>query len=137
MKHNTLLLIKPNATAKNKIGAIIKMVEEHGFIVENLKMFRMDATLANEFYAEHVGKSFFEELMGFMLSGPIVAVVLHRDNAVTFLRELIGNTMFGKANPGTIRHLFADSSTQNAVHASDAIERAKVEIGLIFPEWKQ
>jgi len=136
MEHNTLLLIKPNATAKNKIGAIIKMVEEHGFTVENLKMFRMDETLANEFYAEHVGKSFFEELMGFMLSGPIVGVVLRRENAVPFLRDLIGNTIKDKAMPGTIRFLYADSSTQNAVHASDAIERAKIEIDLIFPEWK-
>ncbi|MCD4817274.1 MAG: nucleoside-diphosphate kinase [Candidatus Cloacimonetes bacterium] len=137
MEHNTLLIIKPNATAKNKVGAIIKMVEDHGFIIERIKMFRFDEKLAKEFYTEHIGKPFFGRLMEFMLSGTVVGVVLHRDSAVPLLRELIGNTIIGKAKAGTIRYLFADTSTRNAVHASDSIARAKVEIELIFPELKQ
>jgi len=137
MEQSTLLIIKPNVTAKNKSGEIIKIVEDHGFVIESIKKFRMDEELANEFYAEHTGKSFFAELMGFMLSGTVVAVVLRRENAITFLRELIGNTIKEKAKPGSIRYLYADSSTQNAVHASDSVGRAKIEIDLIFPEFKK
>jgi len=134
MKQNTLLLIKPNSTEKNQIGSILKMVEENEFVIDQLKMFKMDEDLANAFYAEHLGKGFFDELSAFMRSGKIVGVVLSRENAVLKLRELVGNTDCTKAALGTIRSIFGESIGENAVHASDSIESAEREIGLIFPE---
>lgn len=134
MKQNTLLLIKPNATRKHKIGSILKMVEENGFVVEKLKMFIMDNNFADRFYAEHIGKDFFPRLKSFMLSGKIVGAVLSREDAILKLRELVGNTNPEKAALGTIRFLYADSFTENAVHASDSPESAEREIRLIFPE---
>ncbi|MCD6182201.1 MAG: nucleoside-diphosphate kinase [Candidatus Cloacimonetes bacterium] len=134
MEHTTLLLIKPNATAKNKIGEIIKMVEDHGFVIDRLKIFRFDTELGRQFYAIHAEKPFFSRLIDFMTSGKTVAVVVHRDNAVAFLRKLVGNTDHTQAAPGTIRHLYGESITMNAVHASDSPENAVREIGLIFPE---
>ncbi len=134
MKQKTLLLIKPNATKKNKIGSILKIVEDNGFVIEQLKMFSMDNDLADTFYAEHIGKSFYPQLKSFMLSRKIVVAVLFREDAIVKLRELVGNTNFEKAAPGTIRFLFADSFTENAVHASDSPESAELEIALIFPK---
>ena len=133
MKQNTLLLIKPNSTEKNQIGSILKMVEENEFVIDQLKMFKMDEDLANAFYAEHLGKGFFDELSAFMRSGKIVGVVLSRENAVLKLRELVGNTDCTKAALGTIRSIYGKSIGENAVHASDSIESAEREIGLIFP----
>lgn len=134
MIEKTLLLIKPNATKKNAIGAILKMIEDNEFEITKLKMFRMDNELADKFYAEHIGKSFYETLKSFMLSGNIVGAVLIREDAIIKLRELVGNTNPEKAALGTIRYLFADSFTENAVHASDSSQSAKREIWLIFPE---
>ena len=135
MEHNTLLLIKPNITAKNKIGEILKIIEDHGFIIDRLKMFRMSEKIASEFYQEHKGKSFYGRLVEFMMSGTTVGAVLHRNNAVQMLRELIGNTDHQKAHPGTIRFLYGETITRNAVHASDSIEHAEREIKLIFPDF--
>jgi len=134
MLQETLLLIKPNATKKNKIGEILRMIEANGFVIEKLKMFRMDKDLADEFYQEHLGKNFYEELSGFMRSGKIVGVVLSREEAIVKLRELVGHTDYTKANLGTIRSLYGDSMTENAVHASDSEVSAKREISLIFPQ---
>ncbi|TSA23688.1 nucleoside-diphosphate kinase [bacterium] len=134
MEQKTLLLIKPNATKKNKIGSIFKIVEDNGFVIEQLKMFSMDNDLADTFYAEHICKSFYLQLKSFMLSGKIVGAVLFREDAIVKLRELVGNTNFEKAAHGTILFLFADSFTENAVHASDSHESAELEISLIFPK---
>ncbi len=134
MEQKTLLLIKPNATRKNKIGSILKIVEDNGFVIDQLKMFTMDNELADIFYAEHIVKSFYPQLKSFMLSGKIVGAVLSREDAILKLRELVGNTNYEKAALGTIRFLFADSFTENAVHASDSPESAEREMSLIFPE---
>jgi len=134
MEQKTLLLIKPNATKKNKIGSILKIVEDNGFVIEQLKMFSMDNDLADTFYAEHIGKSFYPQLKSFMLSRKIVVAVLFREDAIVKLRELVGNTNFEKAAHGTILFLFADSFTENAVHASDSPESEELEIALIFPK---
>jgi nucleoside-diphosphate kinase len=136
MEHDTLLLIKPDATAKNKIGEILRIIELHGFIVERLRLFRMDKELASEFYAEHKEKTFYNRLMEFMQSGKVIGAILHRNNAVEYLRELIGDTDHQKARPGTIRCLYGETITRNAVHASDSVERAKEEIKLIFPDYQ-
>ncbi len=134
MEQKTLFMIKPDATGDNHIGEILQMVEKNGFVVEKMKMFEMDEALVEEFYAEHVGKYFFPEHSAFMRSGKIVGVILKREDAVLKLRELVGATDFTQAALGTIRAIFGKSKGENAVHASDSIESAKREIGLIFPE---
>jgi nucleoside-diphosphate kinase len=136
MEHDTLLLIKPDATAKNKIGEIIRIIEMHGFIIERMRMFRMDKELASAFYSEHKGKPFYNRLMEFMQSGKVVGAILHRNNAVEFLRDLIGDTDHQKARPGTIRYMYGETITRNAVHASDSVERAREEVKLIFPDYQ-
>ncbi len=135
MQH-TLLLIKPNATKKHVSGAILKMIEEAGFVIEGLKMFRMDRAFAETFYAVHKGKPFYEKLVEFMVSGKTIAVALTRENAVQFLREFIGATNPEEADEGTIRCLYGDTVTLNAVHASDCVENARKELAFVFPDLK-
>lgn len=132
MKKHTLLLIKPNATKKHQIGAILKMVEENGFEIDKLKLFYMDSDLADQFYAEHIGKGFFSDLKDFMMSGKIVGAQLSREDAVLKLRELVGNTDSTKAALGTIRAIYGISKGENAVHASDSDASAERELKLIF-----
>ena len=133
MTEKSLLLIKPNATRKKHIGEIITIIEQHGFNILQIKSFFFDTELANKFYAEHIGKEFFQRLITFMMSGMIVGLLVEKDNAVPELRELVGDTYPEKRKPGTIRALYADTVTENAVHASDSHDHALHEIGLIFP----
>lgn len=133
MTEQTLLLIKPNATAKGHIGEILSIIEKHGYRILQLKSFQFNKELADKFYAEHIGKEFFERLVKFMTSGMTVAALLEKENAVPDLRELIGDTNPDKRKPGTIRYLYADTVTENAVHASDSHDHALHEISLIFP----
>lgn len=134
MEQKTLFMVKPDATGDNHIGEILAMVEKNGFVIENMKLFKMDEKLVEEFYLEHVGKYFFAEHSEFMRSGKIVGVELSRDDAILKLRELVGATEVSEAAMGTIRSIFGKSRGENAVHASDSIESAKREIGLIFPK---
>ena len=127
------MLIKPDAASKNKIGEIIKMIEDNGFIIQKMKMLQMTDELAKNFYAVHKGKSFFKELLKFMTSDKIVAIVLKRENAVDELRLLVGATNSNEAKVGTIRYLYGTDIQCNAVHASDSVENAKKEISIIFP----
>ncbi len=129
-----LLLIKPNATKKHVSGAILKMIEEAGFEIVAMKMLRMDRAFAETFYDVHRGKSFFERLIDFMISGKTIAVALQKDNAVTSLREFIGATNPDEAAEGTIRRLYGDTVTFNAVHASDSDDNARKELAFVFPE---
>jgi nucleoside-diphosphate kinase len=135
MERFTLLLIKPNATAKNKIGEILKIMEDHGFVIEALKLMVLDDEITSRFYAEHKGKPFYEGLVEFMHSGKTVAAVLRRENAVTELRKLVGNTDPAKAEAGTIRHIYGETVRMNAVHASDSVENAQKEISIMFPDF--
>ena len=130
-----MLLIKPNATAKNKIGEILKIMEDHGFVIEALKMMILDDEVTSRFYAEHKGKPFYEGLVKFMHSGKTVAAVLKRENAILELRKLVGDTDPEKAEAGTIRRLYGETVRMNAVHASDSVENAKREISIIFPDF--
>lgn len=132
MMEKTLLLIKPDSTSKNHIGAILQIVEEHGFVVDQLKMIRMDEPLAARFYAVHKGKDFYQKLVDFMTSGKTVAAVLLRDNAVAELRKLVGTTDYHNSKPETIRRIYGETITRNAVHASDSVENAHNEISIIF-----
>ncbi len=132
MNQQTLLLIKPNACKKNVIGRILDIAECNQFKIKQLKMFQMDHDLADRFYEMHIGKDFYQGLKDFMTSDVTVGVILEKDNAIDELRLLVGNTDPVKANPGTIRHMYGESITINAVHASDSEENAKREINIIF-----
>jgi nucleoside-diphosphate kinase len=130
----TLSIIKPNAVAKNAIGAICSRFEDAGLRIVAARMLHMSREQAVAFYAVHQGKPFFEELVEFMTSGPVLAMALEGEDAIAKNRELMGATNPAKAAPGTIRADFADSFTENAVHGSDAADTAEVEIGFFFPE---
>jgi nucleoside-diphosphate kinase len=132
----TLMLIKPDATNRHLIGAILKMVEDDGFQIEFLKEFFMTDELAAEFYIEHRNKEFYPNLVKFMQSEKIVAAILTKDNAVTGLRKLLGATNPEKAVEGTIRATYGESLRRNSVHGSDSDESAIREINLIFPDNK-
>ena len=135
MERHTLLLIKPDSTKKNHTGAILKIVEEHGFLIKELKMFRMNLKIGSNFYAVHKGKDFYEKLLKFMQSGKTVAAVLQRDDAIQELRKLVGKTDYHNTKPETIRRIYGESITKNAVHASDSVEHAKTEIKIIVPDF--
>ena len=128
----TLSIIKPDAVAKNVIGQIVSRFEATGLKVIASRMAHLSRGEAQAFYAVHKARPFFNDLVSFMISGPLVAQVLEGENAIAKNRELMGATDPKKADPGTIRADFADSIDANAVHGSDAPETAAVEIGFFF-----
>lgn len=132
MNEQSILLIKPNAVEHHHVGHIISIVEDNGFVMTNIKTMKFSRELAEDFYAMHRGKEFFERLVSFMCSGVTIAILLERNEAVMRLRDLVGDADPAKRTPGTIRSLYADGVTENAVHASDCIESAKREIKLVF-----
>ena len=132
MTHRTFTMLKPDAVAAGNIGAILKMIEEAGFRIVSLKMTKLTTERASEFYAVHRERGFFNDLVSFMTSGHIVAAILEKDNAVADFRKLIGATDPAKAEPGTIRNLFAKSIDANAVHGSDSDENAAIEGSFFF-----
>ena len=128
----TFGIIKPNAVRTGKAGPILSMINEAGFEISAMRMVQMTRPQAENFYDVHKGKSFFDDLVEFMTSGPIVVMILKHDNAVEEYRKLIGATDPAKAEPGTIRKLFAVSVQMNAVHGSDSVENAQREAGFFF-----
>ena len=130
----TLVLIKPDAIANKHIGDIIKHYEANGFKVAAMKLMNMTQEIAAKHYAEHIGKSFYPELVEFMTASPIVAMVLTGENVIAKVREVNGATNPEKAADSTIRRLYAESVTKNAVHASDSPENAKREVAIFFSE---
>ena len=134
MPERTLLIIKPDAVSRNAIGAILKRVEDRGFRIRHLKSTRFTHEEATRFYAVHEGQPFFDGLIDFMASGPVVPVALERENAVLLLREIVGVTDSSKAAEGTIRKDFGTNIQRNAVHASDSPETATREIAFFFGE---
>lgn len=130
----TLVLIKPDGVRRGLVGEIISRFERKGFKIGAIKMLKMSRELAEEFYSVHRGKSFFEHLIDFMTSGPVVAVVLCGDSAVSVARNMIGPTDGREAPPGTIRGDFSMSKSENVVHASDSRESAEREIGILFSQ---
>ena len=128
----TLSIIKPDAVKRNLIGAILTRFEEQGFNVLAMKMLRLTQKQAEGFYAEHQGKEFFTDLVEYMMSAPIVALVLEKENAVKDYRTLIGSTDPQTAAEGSIRRDFALSKRHNSVHGSDSQESAKREIAYFF-----
>lgn len=130
----TLTMIKPTAVKEGHMGEIITMIEAKGFQVIACKMMRLSKRRAKQFYAVHEGKPFFDRLVKFMTSGPVIPMVLEKDNAVEDYRKLIGSTDPEKAEEGTIRKKFATSLTENAVHGSDSDQNAAIEAAFFFSE---
>ncbi|HAM10215.1 MAG: nucleoside-diphosphate kinase [Bacteroidetes bacterium GWE2_41_25] len=128
----TFSIIKPNAVRTGKTGPILAMINEAGFEIAAMRMVRLTKPQAESFYAIHNGKPFFEGLIEFMTSGPVVVMILRHENAVEQFRKLIGSTDPAKAEPGTIRKLYAVSVQMNAVHGSDSVENAAIEAGFFF-----
>ncbi len=130
----TLSIIKPDAVAKNVIGKIYSRFEDAGFKIVAAKMLHLDEVSAGGFYAVHKGRPFFKDLISFMTSGPVIVQVLEGENAVAKHREIMGATNPQEAAPGTIRADFADTLDENAVHGSDSLENAAIEIAYFFGE---
>lgn len=135
--HRTFTMIKPDAVSNGHIGAILGKIADAGFKIAALKMTQLTKADAEAFYAIHKERPFFDKLVSFMTSGPIVAAVLEKDNAVNDFRILIGSTNPAEAAAGTIRKLFATSMGENAVHGSDSDENAAIEIAFHFSDREQ
>ncbi|MDG5800021.1 nucleoside-diphosphate kinase [Marinilabiliaceae bacterium ANBcel2] len=133
-KEVTLTMIKPFAVKEHNIGEILSYIERTGFHIRALKMTQLAKEKAAIFYDEHKDKPFFNELINFMSSGPVVTAILEKENAVEDFRKLIGSTDPDKAAKGTIRRVFAKDKTRNAIHGSDSIESAKKECRFFFSE---
>lgn len=131
-KERTLSIIKPDAVGKNHIGDIISRFEKAGLHIVAAKMTHLSKPQAEGFYAVHKERPFFKDLVSFMLTGPVLIMVLEGDNAISKNRDIMGATDPKKAAPGTIRADFANSIDENCVHGSDAAETAAVEIAYFF-----
>lgn len=134
MSERTLVLVKPDGVKKHICGEIISRFERKGLNIEAIKMINVSQELAKKHYAEHEGKGFFNDLISFITSGKVLAMVISGENAVAAVRQINGATNPLQAVPGSIRGDFATSIDENVVHASDAVETAKREVGLWFPE---
>ena len=128
----TFTIIKPKAVAKGFIGPILNMISEAGFKIGALKMLHLTRTEAQRFYEVHLERPFYNDLVEFMISGPIVVAVLEKENAVEDYRKLIGSTDPAKAEEGTIRKKYAESMSANAVHGSDSDDNAEIESTFFF-----
>jgi nucleoside-diphosphate kinase len=130
----TLILVKPDAFARNLTGEIIARFERKGLRLVAMQLMTMTRELAERHYAEHQGKGFYEELVTFITSGPLVALVLEGESAVEAARQVIGATNPLQATTGSIRGDYAIAVGQNMVHGSDSIDSAAREVGLFFPD---
>jgi len=133
----TFTMIKPFAVKEHHIGEIITQIEKAGFTIRALKMTQLSAEKAALFYSEHKGKPFFDSLVQFMSSGPVIAAILEKENAVKDFRTLIGATDPSQAAEGTIRKLYAKDKTHNAIHGSDSDESAIRESRFFFSSMEQ
>ena len=134
MSQRTLLLLKPDAVRRSLVGEILGRFEAKGLSIVAMDLRTIDASVADRHYAEHVDRDFYPPLRDFVTSGPLVAVVLEGDEAVSVVRAINGATDGRKAAPGTVRGDFSLSNRENLVHGSDSPESAEREIGIWFPE---
>ncbi|MEJ5285729.1 MAG: Nucleoside diphosphate kinase [Candidatus Kapaibacterium sp.] len=132
MKQKTLAIIKPDAVEKSAIGEIIRRIEEAGFKILAMKYTRLTKSQAMAFYEVHKEKPFYNDLVKYMTSGPIVPIALEKENAVEDFRKLIGSTDPTKAEEGTIRKLFGTNIERNAIHGSDSAENGEREVLFFF-----
>jgi nucleoside-diphosphate kinase len=137
MTNRTFTMIKPDAFSKGYTGNILAMIEKAGFRLVALKKILLSEEKAGEFYAVHKARPFYGELVEFMSSGPIVAAILEKENAVEDFRKLIGATDPAKADEGTVRKLYAENVGKNAVHGSDSDENAQIEGSFFFSGMEQ
>lgn len=134
MIQRTLCIIKPDAVRKNLQGNIIQKISDSGFKILGMKMLNLADATAGKFYEIHKERPFYKELCSFMTSGPVVTIALEKENAVADYRTLIGATDPAEAAEGTIRKLYADSKSENAVHGSDSEENGRNEVAFFFAE---
>ena len=132
--NRTFTMLKPDAVEKGNIGSILEKITASGFRIVAMKLTQLTVADAQSFYAIHKNRPFFPDLVTYMTRGPIVAAILEKDNAVEDFRTLIGATNPSEAAQGTIRNMFADSISENAVHGSDSDENAKIEGSFHFSE---
>ena len=132
MSNITFTMLKPDSIRNGNAGAILDKIVKSGFKIKAMKFTKMTDEKASKFYAIHSERPFFKDLVGYMTSGPIVAAILEKDNAVNDFRELIGSTNPEEAKEGTIRNMFAKSISENAIHGSDSDENAKIECEFHF-----
>lgn len=137
MSNRTFTMIKPDAFKKGHSGAILDRIIKEGFKIKALKMLHLSKDKAGEFYAIHRERPFYGELVEFMSSGPIIAAILEKENAVDTFRKLIGATNPAAAEEGTIRKLFASSVGENAIHGSDSDDNAAIESAFFFSVLEQ
>jgi len=130
----TLGIVKPDAVAAGKTGAIVAHLQKAGFVLRATRLVRLTRAQAAAFYAVHQGRPFYADLVEFMTSGPCLPLALEREDAVAQMRNVIGATDPAEAAPGTIRKLFAESKGRNAIHASDSPENAAREVAFFFTE---
>ena len=134
MSNITFTMIKPEAVEAGNTGAILNKIESSGFRIVAMKKVLLSKERAGEFYSVHKERPFYSELVDYMSSGPIIAAILEKDNAVADFRELIGATDPSEAKPGTIRHEYAESKGKNAVHGSDSDDNAQIEANFHFSQ---
>lgn len=134
MIQRTLCIIKPDAVKKSVQGNIIQKLTDSGFKILGMKMTNLTDSMAGKFYEVHKERPFYKELCSFMTSGSVIVIALEKENAVQDYRTLIGATDPAEAAEGTIRKLFADSKSENAVHGSDSEENGKIEVSFFFAE---
>ena len=132
MSNFTFTMLKPDSIRNGYTGAILDKIVKSGFKIKAMKFTKMTDEKASKFYAIHSERPFFKDLVGYMTSGPIVAAILEKDNAVNDFRELIGSTNPEEAKEGTIRNMFAKSISENAIHGSDSDDNAKIECEFHF-----
>ena len=136
MIQRTLCIIKPDAVRKNLQGNIIQKISDAGFRILGMKLLSLTGTAAGKFYEVHKERPFYGELCSFMISGPVIAIALEKKNAIEDYRKLIGATDPADAEEGTIRKLYADSKSENAVHGSDSVENGIKEVAFFFAEYE-
>ncbi len=130
----TFVMIKPDGVRRNLIGQIISRFELRGLKIVGMKLLKMDREMAEKLYIEHKGKSFYDELVNYITSGPVVTMVIEGENVVQLIRKMIGSTDPKESPPGTIRGDMALSKAENVIHASDSSEKALREISIFFSE---
>ena len=130
----TLIMLKPNSFTQGIVGEVTHRIEQSKFKILAMKMFRFNRETAEKFYGEHKGKGFFEDLIGFMTSGPTVGMILESENAVVKMRKLVGATNPANADPGTIRYDYAPNGFHNVIHASDSPASVEREMKILFEE---
>lgn len=136
MIERTFVMVKPDGVQRGLVGRIISRFEERGLKICAMKMMRIPRELAERHYAEHKGKSFFDSVVSYVTSGPVVCMVLEGENAIAAVRTMMGKTNPQDAAPGTIRGDFAQATGRNIVHGSDSPESAKREISLFFNDYE-